>query len=72
MPGRQFSQGELNIKLGVQQANPAFTDGKYLSTQGTADRSELGIALRDSKGNPVVPNTFYNVPGFSTTRVTGT
>ncbi|MBS0866202.1 fimbrial protein [Enterobacter mori] len=63
--GGSFSQGELNIKLGVQQANPAFTDGKYLSTQGTADRSELGIALRDSKGNPVVPNTFYNVPGFS-------
>lgn len=63
--GGSFSQGSLNIKLGIQQANPAFDDGKYLSTQGTVDRSELGIALRDSGGNPVVPNTFYNVPGFA-------
>ncbi|QLA68165.1 fimbrial protein [Enterobacter pasteurii] len=63
--GGSFSQGALNIRLGIQQANPAFEDGKYLSTQGATDRSELGIALRDTQGNPVVPNTFYNVPGFS-------
>lgn len=63
--GGSFSQGALNIKLGIQQANPAFDDGKYLSTQGTTDRSELGIALRDSQGNPVAPNTFYDVPGFT-------
>lgn len=63
--GGSFAQGALNIKLGIQQANPAFDDGKYLSTQGTTDRSELGIALRDGQGNPVAPNTFYNVPGFA-------
>ncbi|WP_336221749.1 fimbrial protein [Citrobacter amalonaticus] len=63
--GGSFAQGELNIKLGIQQANPAFVDGKYLSTQGTTDRSELGIALRDTHGSPVVPNTFYTVPGFA-------
>lgn len=63
--GGSFAQGALNIKLGIQQANPAFVDGKYLSTQGTVDRSELGIALRDSHGTPVVPNTFYDVPGFA-------
>lgn len=63
--GGSFAQGALNIKLGIQQANPAFVDGKYLSTQGTVDRSELGIALRDSHGTPVIPNTFYDVPGFA-------
>lgn len=62
--GGSFSQGSLNIKLGIQQANPAFDDGKYLSTSGTNDRSELGISLKDGQGSAVVPNTFYNVPGF--------
>ena len=62
--GGSFSQGALNIKLGIQQANPAFDDGKYLSTTGSVDRSELGIALKDSAG-PVTPNVFYNIPGFA-------
>ncbi|CAM6367699.1 Fimbrial protein [Citrobacter sedlakii] len=65
--GGSFSQGALNIKLGIQQPNPAFTDGSYLSTQGTGgvDRSMLGIALRDAQRNLIKPNTFYNVPGFA-------
>lgn len=63
--GGSFSSGALNIKLGIQQADPAFDDGKYLSTTGSVDRSELGIALKDTSGNAVAPNTFYNVPGFT-------
>jgi len=63
--GGSFAQGSLNIKLGIQQANPAFSDGKYLSTSGVSDRSELGISLKDGQGHAVVPNTFYNVPGFT-------
>jgi type 1 fimbria pilin len=63
--GGSFSQGALNIKLGIQQPNPAFVDGKYLSTSGSVDRSDLGIALKDRQGAPVAPNTFYNVPGFA-------
>lgn len=63
--GGSFSQGALNIKLGIQQPNPAFVDGKYLSTSGPVDRSDLGIALKDRQGTPVSPNTFYNVPGFA-------
>ena len=27
--------------------------------------ADVGIALRDRQGNPVAPNTFYNVPGFA-------
>ncbi|WP_049010444.1 fimbrial protein [Citrobacter koseri] len=63
--GGSFTTGDLNIKLGIQQADPVFEDGKYLSTTGTVDRSELGIALKTSGGSAVSPNTFYNVPGFS-------
>jgi len=64
--GGSFSNGAHNIKLGIQQPNPAFTDGSYLSTQGSGglDRSMLGIALRDQQGTHIKPNTFYNVPGF--------
>lgn len=63
--GGSFSQGALNIKLKIHQDNPAFSDGKYLSTSGPGDRSELAISLKDAMGSPVVPNTLYNVPGFT-------
>ncbi|WP_075181469.1 fimbrial protein [Pantoea sp. 1.19] len=63
--GGSFASGALNIKLGIQQASPAFEDGRYLSVSGVPARPELGIALKDSSGQPVIPNQFYRVPGFT-------
>lgn len=63
--GGSFASGALNIKLGIQQPSPAFDDGRYLSVSGSPARPELGIALKDSQGKAIIPNTFYDVPGFT-------
>ncbi|WP_058910657.1 fimbrial protein [Entomohabitans teleogrylli] len=63
--GGSFANGELNIKLGIQQANTASFNSNYLGTTGTVDRSNLGIILKDTGGNLVAANTFYNMTGFS-------
>lgn len=63
--GGSFANGTLNIRLGIQQANTATFNSDYLGTTGSVDRSNLGIALKDSGGSLVVPNRFYDVPGFA-------
>ncbi|MBV4414030.1 fimbrial protein [Enterobacteriaceae bacterium YMB-R22] len=66
--GGSFATGNLAIKLGIQQANPASFNRDYLGTTGSVDRSNLGIVLKDRSGNTVVPNTFYDIPGFDENR----
>jgi len=63
--GGSFANGTLNIRLGIQQANTATFNSDYLGTTGSVDRSNLGIVLKDSGGSLVVPNRFYDVPGFA-------
>jgi len=68
--GGSFATGNLNIRLGIQQANPASFNSEYLGTTGAVDRSNLGIMLKDASGNLVAANKFYNVPGFASNRGT--
>lgn len=63
--GGSFATGNLNIRLGIQQANTASFNSDYLGTTGAVDRSNLGIILKDSGGNLVAANKFYDVPGFN-------
>lgn len=63
--GGSFATGNLNIRLGIQQANTASFNSDYLGTTGAVDRSNLGIILKDSGGNLVAANRFYDVPGFT-------
>ena len=63
--GGSFSTGYLNIRLGIKQPNTASFNSDYLGTTGTVDRSNLGIMLKDSGGNLVAANKFYDVPGFA-------
>lgn len=66
--GGSFSQGALNINLGVQTTTASGTadfNNQYLGTLSNGQkRADLGIVLKDSGGNTVVPNQFYNVQGF--------
>lgn len=68
--GGSFATGALNIRLGIQQANTASFNNDYLGTTGAVDRSNLGIMLKDSNGNLVAANRFYNIPGFVNNRGT--
>lgn len=62
--GGSFSNGSLNIKLGIQQANTASFNSDYLGTTGPVDRSNLGIIIKD--GNTLVSaNKFYDIQGFA-------
>ena len=63
--GGSFATGNLNIRLGIQQANTASFNSDYLGTTGAVDRSNLGIILKDSGGSLVAANKFYDVPGFN-------
>lgn len=63
--GGSFANGNLNIRLGIQQANTASFNSDYLGTTGAVDRSNLGIILKDSGGSLVAANRFYDVPGFN-------
>ncbi len=63
--GGSFSTGNMSVKLSIRQPNPAGFNSDYLSTTGANDRSNLGIVLRDSGGNTVVPNQFYPAKGFT-------
>lgn len=63
--GGSFATGTFNIRLGIQQANTASFNSDYLGTTGAVDRSNLGIILKDSGGNLVAANKFYDVPGFN-------
>lgn len=65
--GGSFDSGALNIKLGIQSAasGTASFNSDYLGTSGQVDRSNLGIVIKDRNGSVVVPNKFYNLPGFS-------
>ncbi|WP_300005211.1 fimbrial protein [uncultured Cedecea sp.] len=63
--GGSFATGNLNIRLGVQAPDTASFNHDYLATQGAVDRSNLGIVLKDTGGNLVAANRFYNVSGFA-------
>ncbi|TBL58044.1 fimbrial protein [Hafnia paralvei] len=65
--GGSFETGALNIKLGIQSAGSgvASFNSDYLGTSGANDRRDLGIVIKDSSGSTVVPNQFYDVPGFN-------
>lgn len=63
--GGSFTTGDLNIRLGIKQPNTASFNSDYLGTTGTVDRSNLGIVIKDSKGNLVAANKFYDIPGFT-------
>jgi type 1 fimbria pilin len=65
--GGSFETGALNIKLGIQPAGSgvASFNSDYLGTNGANDRRDLGIVIKDSSGSTVVPNQFYDVPGFN-------
>ncbi len=63
--GGSFSTGSLNIRLGIKQPDTASFNSDYLGTTGTVDRSNLGIMIKDSGGNLVAANKFYDIPGFA-------
>lgn len=65
--GGSFETGDLNISLAIQPAGSgvASFNHDYLGTTGTADRSDLGIALTKKDGSLVQPNTFYAIDNFS-------
>lgn len=65
--GGSFETGALNIRMGIQPtgASLASFNPEYLGTTGAADRSNLGIVLRDDSGAIVEPNKFYQIPGFN-------
>ncbi|ANC42846.1 fimbrial protein [Hafnia alvei] len=65
--GGSFDTGYLNIKMGIQSAGSgvASFNSDYLGTNGANDRRDLGIVIKDSSGSTVVPNQFYDVPGFN-------
>lgn len=66
--GGSFSQGELNIQLGVQTNTASGTADFNHSLLGTIGegqkRNDLGIALKDQSGREVEPNKFYDMHGF--------
>lgn len=66
--GGSFSQGELNIQLGVQTNTASGTAEFNHSLLGTIGegkkRSDLGISLKDQNGRSVEPNKFYDMHGF--------
>ncbi|MEJ4047250.1 fimbrial protein [Erwinia sp. SLM-02] len=65
--GGSFSTGNLNIKMGIQPAGSGLAsfNPDYLGTTGAGlDRSNLGVALWDKSGTPVLPNHFYNIDQF--------
>lgn len=66
--GGSFTTGNLDIKLSVQPSGSGLAsfNPAYLGTTGAADRSNLGIVLREKANNdPVVPGTFYNLKDFN-------
>lgn len=63
--GGSFATGNVDIRMGIQQADTASFNSDYLGTTGTVNRSNLGIILKDSGGNLVAANKFYDVPGFN-------
>ena len=66
--GGSFSQGALNIELGIQTTTASGTadfNNQLLGTLSNGEkRNDLGILLRDSSGSTVVPNKFYEMKGF--------
>lgn len=69
--GGSFSDGDLNIKLGIQPAGSGLAsfDPRYLGTTGAGvDRSNLGVVISDKSGNTVIPNHFYRPDKFQNNR----
>lgn len=62
--GGSFATKNLNIRMGIQQANTASFNPDYLGTTGAVDRSNLGIMLKDSGGNLIAANKLYDVPNL--------
>ena len=66
--GGSFSQGALNIELGIQTTTASGTASFNHQLLGTLSngqkRSDLGILLQDTNGRPVVPDQFYEMKGF--------
>lgn len=66
--GGSFSQGALNIELGIQTTTASGTadfNNQLLGTLSNGEkRNDLGILLRDASGSTVVPNKFYEMKGF--------
>lgn len=66
--GGSFSSGAMNIQLGVQTSTASGTadfNNQLLGTLSNGQkRSDLGIQLKDDRGNSVVPNTFYQMNNF--------
>lgn len=66
--GGSFSQGALNIELGIQTSTASGSadfNNQLLGTLSNGQkRDDLGILLQDTNGRTVVPNKFYEMKGF--------
>lgn len=65
--GGSFENGSININFAIRPAASGLAsfNADYLGTQGSVDRSNLGIILRDESNQVVVPNKYYPISNFT-------